>query len=129
MKDFAVAYALLFSKEFERAVPALRQIYQRSGPTSARGVPVLLAWAYIETGRYQDAAPLLRHNAIPEPTGLALFDSLHFPRLLYLRGRMLEHSGKGEEAKRYYRFFLNLSGEQPLKFGEEKRAQQALSSS
>jgi Flp pilus assembly protein TadD len=129
LKDFAVAYALLFSREFERAVPVLRQIYQRSGLTSAPGVPVLLAWAYIETDRYQDAAPLLRPNPIPEPTGLALFDSLHFPRLFYLRARMLEHSRKREEAKQYYRFFLNLSGEQPLKFGEEQRAQQALSAS
>ena len=128
LKDFALAYALLFAKEFERAAPVLRQIYQRSGQTSP-GVPVLLAWAYIETGRYQDAAPLLRRNPIPEPTGLALFNSLHFPRLFYLRGRMLEHSGKGEEAKRYYRFFLNLSGPQPLKFGEEHRARQALGAS
>ena len=70
--------------------------------------PVLLAWAYAESGRPREAAPLLQPNPIPQPNALNPFASLWFPRLFYLRGD--------------YRAFLALSGSQPLIWGEEQKA-------
>ena len=70
---------------------------------------MLLAWTLIETGRYQEAAPLLRSNPVPPATGVTVFTPLYFPRLYYLRGLAAEKSGKPQEAREAYRVFQQLS--------------------
>ncbi|MCL5743042.1 MAG: hypothetical protein M1541_03800 [Acidobacteria bacterium] len=126
MKEFALGYALLCSRHFEAAAPFWKQIYERSDPNSEGSLPVLLAWAYVESGRTSDGAGLLRTNPLPQPAGLDLFTSLYFPRIFYLRGRVLEAQGKVSEAKENYRRFLALSGPTPLAWGEEAKAREAL---
>jgi hypothetical protein len=119
LKTSARAYALLFSKDFAGALPLLRETYASWNPARPDpGVPVLLAWAYVETGRPQDAAPLLRFNPISESSGLNPFTSFWFPRLFYLRGVV-----QPAERKPQFQLFLKLSGPNPLMWGEEEKAQ------
>lgn len=123
LRDTAVAYALLLEKEFAPASPILKQVYDRANPTSDESERTLLAWSWLETGRAQDAAPLLRLNPIPPPAGPGTLVSLHFPRIYYLRAMQAEKAGKPDEARANYRLFLQLSGPDPLMWGEEKKAQ------
>ena len=60
-----LAYALLLQKEFQAAAPVLSDLYQRSTPDPQEILPVLEAWAQVETGRYEEAARLLQRNPVP----------------------------------------------------------------
>ena len=71
---------------------------------------MMLAWTLIETGRYQEAAPLLRSLPVPPVTGPTVFTPFYFPRIYYLRGLAAEKSGKPQEAREAYRLFAQLSG-------------------
>jgi len=124
LKDYARAYALLFSKNFPPAVPVLEQIYRRPTAELDDGLGVLLAWAYEETGQWQKADPLLRLNPLPQAPGLATFSSLYFPRLFFLRGALLDKQGQPSQAVRNYRLFVALSGADAEIWGEERRARQ-----
>jgi tetratricopeptide (TPR) repeat protein len=121
----ALAYALLLGKEFEPASQILKRLYDRANATSDESVRTLLAWSWLETGRAQDAAPLLRLNPVPPQTGPDMLVSLYFPRIFYLRALEAEKSGKPDEARANYSLFLKLSGPDPLMWGEEKKAQAA----
>jgi len=121
-RNFARAYALLLAKEFADAVPLLREMYQASNPVADETLPVMLAWAYLETGHVTEAEPLLSANPLPSPAGPAPFASIYFPRILFLRGLLAEKQGNRGEAQKQYRLFLQLSGSQPLVWGEEARA-------
>ena len=123
-KNFALAYALLLNGEFAAAAPLLREMVQSGGPGADETLPVLLAWAWLETGKAADAAPLLAANPIPSPDGVTPFTVMHFPRLLYLRGRLAEAQQNRAAAAQAYRAFLELSGPTPLVWGEEKRARE-----
>ncbi len=92
-RRYALAYALLLSKEFAAAVPRLTEIYKQTTPSSPDPVEVLLAWALVETGRLKEAGELLSVNPVPEPTGEHLLLSLSFPRILELRARALAKGG------------------------------------
>ncbi|HWQ56596.1 MAG TPA: tetratricopeptide repeat protein [Bryobacteraceae bacterium] len=109
MKQFAVAYALLFGREFQGATPLLKEAYARWTPMGDPAVPVLLAWAYAETGRAREAAPLVEHTPVPQGAGLNLFTSLWFPRLFAVRAQVLEAQGRKDEAARQRRQFLELA--------------------
>jgi hypothetical protein len=118
LKNISRVYALLFQKDFAGALPLLREMYAAWNISDRNaGLPVLLAWCYVETGRPQDAVPLLAMNPAPDPSGLSPFVSLHFPRLLYLRGVIDER-----QRKQQFELFLKLSGPDPLMWGEEARA-------
>jgi Flp pilus assembly protein TadD len=123
IKEVALAYALLLAKEFQPASLILKQMYDHPGPNSAEGVPILLAWAWLETGNAKDAGPLLRWNPIPQLTGPGPLISLCFPRIYYLRALAAEKDGKPDDARANYRLFLALSGTDPLVWGEEQKAQ------
>jgi tetratricopeptide (TPR) repeat protein len=125
LKDYARAYALLFSKNFQAAVPVLEEIYRRPTLELDDGLGVLLAWAYEQTGEWQKAEPLLRLNPLPQAPVLATFSSLYFPRLFFLRGALLDQQGQPKEAVRNYRLFVALSGADAEIWGEERRARQA----
>jgi tetratricopeptide (TPR) repeat protein len=122
LKDYARAYALLFGKQFRPAVQVLQDLYQRPTGELDDGLSVLLAWAYEESGQWQRAEPLLRLTPLPQAAGLPIFSSLYFPRLLFLRGAVLEREGHHAEAARYYQIFRKLSGPDSTIWGEEQRA-------
>jgi hypothetical protein len=97
-----------------------------TGATADEGLPVMLAWSYLQTGNVKDAAALLRANPIPPATGLTPYMGFYLPRLFYLRGQLAEKEGRREDAREQYRKFLDLSGVDALAWGEEKKARAAL---
>jgi tetratricopeptide (TPR) repeat protein len=122
MKNFALACALLFAREYGVASPLLKEIYAHWTPAGDPAIPVMLAWAYAGSGRTRDAAPLVARNPIPQGAGLNIFTSMWFPRLFFLRGETLASQGKTAEARDEYRLFLNLSGPTLFAWGEDRRA-------
>jgi tetratricopeptide (TPR) repeat protein len=125
LKDFALAYALLLGRQFQPASLLLKQLYDGASPANDPSLPVMLAWTCLESGRADDAAPLLRFNPIPSMDGVSLFAPFYFPRIYYLRGWLAEKQGKPDEARANYRLFRQLSGPDPLIWGEEQRASRA----
>ncbi len=121
IKERALVFALLVDRQFPAALEILKSMYQNGGPT-ADDVPLLLAWCYLETGRPQDAAGLLRFNPLPAAAGVQPFQSFYFPRIFYLRGRVAMAAGQGDAARAQYRLFLQLSGDSPLVWAEEAQA-------
>lgn len=124
IKNFSLAYALLINQQFQPAVLLLRQMWETGSPTADEGLPVMLAWAYLETGRVKEAASLLASNPIPSANGLTPYTAFYIPRLLYLRGLLAEKEGRAADARAYYDKFLALSGPDPLLWGEEKKVRQ-----
>jgi tetratricopeptide (TPR) repeat protein len=122
LKELGLAYALLLSKQFQDALPVLERVNARTNAAAEESVPILLAWALLETGRTADAEPLLKWNPIPPPNGVNPFASFFFPRIYYLRGLAAEKSGRPDAARSDYALFLKLSGSTPLMWGEEKKA-------
>ncbi len=122
MRDRALAYALLLDGEFDAAVEVLKRLYSASGAPAEQETAILLAWSYLQTGRYQDAAPLLRSNPVPAADGSSPFVSFFFPRLFYLRGEAAVKAGHVNEARADFQLFLKLSGPDALVWGEEKAA-------
>ncbi len=125
VKDLWLAYAFLLNKNFNEASALLAKSAE-AGMNTDDSLPILQAWALVETGKENEAAPLLRFNPAPPMTGPALITSLYFPRLYYLRGVVADRQGKREEARADYQLFLKLSGNTPLAWGEEEKAQTAL---
>jgi Flp pilus assembly protein TadD len=124
IKNFALAYALLVNQQFQPALLLLRQMWESGSPTADEGLPVMLAWCYLETGHVKEAAPLLASNPMPSANGLTPYTGFYIPRLLYLRGLLAEKEGRAGEARAYYDKFLALSGPDPLLWGEEKKVRQ-----
>jgi tetratricopeptide (TPR) repeat protein len=118
----ALADALLFSKEYSAALPVLQSMYDSGNPTADEGLPVLLAWADVETGHIAEAAALLRTNPPLRDVGLSWSTPLYFPRIFYLRAVVAEKQGKPEDARENWRIFHALSGSDALLWGEEQQA-------
>jgi hypothetical protein len=125
VRDFVLIQALLLGRQFAQAMPVLRRSYENAAPTNPE-MPVLLAWAELETGQAADAAALLALNPIPQPDGISPFAACCFPRLFFLRGRAAEKQGRPDAARANYKLFLDLSGDAPLQWGEEQAAQTSL---
>jgi len=126
LRQYALGYALLFSKHFPEAAVCWTKLYQQTPPGSPDPVEVQLAWALVETGRFAPAEELLAANPIPDALREHPFLSLSFPRVFFLRGVLLERQGRRQEARANYEMFLRLSGDLPAIFGEERRAREAL---
>jgi hypothetical protein len=109
-----MAYALLLDREFQPASLTLKEIYNSGAPADDEGLPVMLAWTYLETGRDKEAAALLRFNPIPTSTGVGPFFGFYFPRLFALRAILANRSGKPDEARLDSQLFQKLSGPDPL---------------
>jgi tetratricopeptide (TPR) repeat protein len=124
-KSLALAYALLLDKQFQPASLLLKQLDDGANLPADPSLPVMLAWTCLEAGSAADAAPLLRLNPIPSSNGLSLFAPFYFPRIYYLRGLLAEKEGKPGEARANYQLFRQLSGPDPLIWGEEQRASRA----
>jgi tetratricopeptide (TPR) repeat protein len=114
VRGFAMAYALLLARDFQPAGLTLKEIYNSGALADDEGLPVMLAWTYLEIGRNQEAAALLRFNPIPSSTGVGPFFGFYFPRLYALRAMLASHSGKADEARLNSQLFQKLSGPDPL---------------
>jgi len=104
------AIALLLRKDYGEALPILQAVYYETNPAADGQVRMLLAWAYLETGAIDRAAGLVSRYPLPMSSGDPLFASLVFPRCLMVRGAVLEHQGKGEDAKRLRALYLRYEG-------------------
>ena len=111
--------ALLLSKEFPDALPVLKNMYDSGNASAGEGLPVLLAWAYVETGHIPEAAELLRTNPSLSDGGLSWSTSLYFPRIFYLRAVVADKQGKADEARENWRIFHAISGSDAMIWGEE----------
>jgi tetratricopeptide (TPR) repeat protein len=123
-KDLLLAYALLVSKDYSSAAALLKGLDQGGAAFSDPAIPIMRAWTLIETGRSQEAAPLLTRNPIVQSPGP--FVSFFFPRLFFLRAEAAKAAGNLEDARRNYELFVKLSGPDALLWGEEARAAAAL---
>ncbi len=111
VRNMALAGALLLDKHYREASTILRELYGEGGQAPGEeGIPAMLAWTLLETGRYQEAEPLLRTLPVPPVSGPTVFTPFYFPRFYYLRGLAAEKSGKPQEAREAYRLFAQLSG-------------------
>jgi tetratricopeptide (TPR) repeat protein len=115
LKETALTYALLADQQYQAAADLLKEQYDRGSATVDDGLPVLLAWTYLETGKPKEAAALLRFNPIPPTSGVRPFSVFYFPRLFYLRGRVAQLAGSGEAARTQFGLFRQLSGDEPLR--------------
>jgi Flp pilus assembly protein TadD len=120
IRNFALTYALLVNKEYQPAGLLLKQMWESGTPIADEGMPVMLAWTLIQTGKPQDAGPLLKFNPVPNANGLTPYASFYLPRIFYLRGKLAEKEGRDALAE--FKKFLALSGDLPLVWGEEKDA-------
>ncbi len=107
--DLALAYAFLLNHQFQPAATVLRRIYDNGGASPEAGTPVELAWALIETGNYQDAAPLLLANPVPPAAGPNALLAISFPRIFRLRAQLAEKEGKAEQARANQHIYEMLS--------------------
>ena len=108
LKELALSYALLFDRQIAAASTPLRSLYDN--PEIDAGLPVLLGWSLMESGKPEEAAKLLRYNPIPEYNGIGLYTPLYFPRLYELRSRLAAKAGRSDEAKANLQLFEKLSG-------------------
>ncbi len=122
IRTLAMTAALLQEGEFQPASEILQHSLEAGPPQPDETAQVLLAWGYLETGRAADAAPLLKAIPVPAFTGADAFLGFSFPRFYYLRGEEAAKQGKADEARANYRLFLQLSGPDPLRWGEEAKA-------
>jgi len=122
VKRYALSLALLLGKQFQAAAPIVRQVEEAGVLANDPTLPILRAWTLVETGNAKDAAAFLRWNPVPSPNGFGIFWPFAFPRLFYLRAAVAQTNGNAGEAKAQYRLFLQLSGNEPLLWGEEKKA-------
>jgi hypothetical protein len=106
----ADALALLFAKKFQEAVPLLQAVYSQTRPATDGQARTLLAWAYLETGAIDKAAPLLDVFPLTLSSGEPLFASLIFPRYLALRGTVLQKEGKRDEASKSFALYSKYGG-------------------
>jgi tetratricopeptide (TPR) repeat protein len=126
IRNIALAYALLLSRQLAAAQSLLEPMWHNGAPLTDEGLPVLLGWCYLETGKTTEAESLLRLNPIPPAGGPGAFSGMYLPRLFYLRGTLAAKAGRPQEARTEYRKFLDLSGPDGLIWGEEKKAQAVL---
>jgi tetratricopeptide (TPR) repeat protein len=111
LKDLALADALLLNGHFAAAIPLLKQLEAVTPASGDRSLAIELAWALIETGKFNEAAPLLRWNPVPSVNGMTPLVGLYFPRLYRLRAAVAEHQGKADEARENRRIYAALGGQ------------------
>jgi Flp pilus assembly protein TadD len=110
LRRLALAYALLSSGEFAAAVEPLQEIYDTTQPSSPDWPAVPLAWALIETGKYERASALVSGYQAPNPAAEGPLGSLVFPRVLYVRGVLAGKQGRSDEARADLKLFSTYGG-------------------
>jgi len=107
------AIALLLSKDFATTLPILRDLNTRAAPSPIETSGVMLAWALVETGNFEEAGKHLQFTPTPTAPAPAPFESLIFPRIFHLRAVVAEKKGDRAEAERNERLYRTLSGSNP----------------
>jgi len=79
------AYGLFISKKYRVALPLLQGIYGETNPSSDWQARTLLAWAYMNSSAYDQAATLVDPYPLPLSSGDSLFSAVIFRRYLALR--------------------------------------------
>ena len=100
----------LADRRFVDAVPVLKELAAAADPVGSDRVAVLLAWAWIETGRIQDAIPLLATYGVPPAVVEDPLIYFAFPRIFELRAAVLERQGQPAEAARMRETYRKLGG-------------------
>jgi Flp pilus assembly protein TadD len=100
---------LLTAGKFREALPALQTAYDASSPANDGQIRVLLAWARVETGGFDEAAKLLEMYPLPL-SGDPQLASLVFPRYFALRAAVFEKQGKTDEARKSRELYQKLGG-------------------
>ncbi len=85
VKRLALAYALLFDKQYREASLVLRELYEQRNPDVADSLRELLAWSYVELDKWDEAGPLLVTWPLPETADDETFDCLIYPRAREIR--------------------------------------------
>ena len=111
LKNVALGYALLLNRDFAAATPLWRQLYRQSSPLNLEDTQVLLAWALVETNRWDDVEDLIQANPFPQAGGPTPFACMAFPRILALRARLYSARGKSKESAQNQRLYRLLSGD------------------
>ncbi len=114
VQQYALAYALLAGSQFGPAASVLERLYSNGSGSNAEGLPVLLAWAYVETGRAKQAQDLVRLNFIPGSSGTGPFWAFYFPRLFQVRAALAQQAGKPGDALANSDMYRKLAGQPPL---------------
>ena len=114
VQQYALAYALLAGREFGPAANVLERLYAEGAGSNAEGLPVLLAWAYLETGRLKQAEDLVRLNFIPGSSGTGPFFAFYFPRLFQVRATVAQRTGRTADERTDLELFRKLAGQPPL---------------
>jgi tetratricopeptide (TPR) repeat protein len=103
------AYSLLLARDFPGALTPLRDLDERAMPNVTEMAPVLLAWAMVETGHFEEAEKYLKSTPVPPAPGPDLFSSLVTPRIFDLRARVAEKKGDTQAAARNRKLYQVLS--------------------
>lgn len=86
------AMALMLNRQFADAIPLLEKVLAETNPAADGQVRTLLAWAYNETGKVEQAKALVDLYPLPLPSNEPVFVSLIFPRFLQVRGIALKEN-------------------------------------
>ncbi len=93
LKQTALAYGLLYAREFGPAAQVLKPMYDAASPVADGDVRTLYAWALLESGKAREAEPLVqRYPLMLDGAPNAVFSGLVFPRFLAVRGTVLNSS-------------------------------------
>jgi Tfp pilus assembly protein PilF len=114
VQQYALAYALLAGRQFGPAANVLERLYTNGAGSNTEGLPVLLAWAYLETGRLKQAEDLVRLNFIPGSSGTGPFFAFYFPRLFQVRATLAQNAGRAADTRTNLDLFRKLAGQPPL---------------
>jgi Flp pilus assembly protein TadD len=110
----ADALALLFANKLREALPLLQAVYGATNPSADGQVRTLLAWAYVETGATEKAAPLVDIYPLPLSSGDPLFASLVLRNYWFARGSVLRQAGKRDEASKSFELYRLFRGRDQL---------------
>lgn len=92
-KQTALAYGLLYAREFGPAAQVLKPMHAAANPAADGDVRTLYAWALVESGKVRETEPLVRqYPLMVDPAPNAVFSALVFPRFLAVRGAVLNSS-------------------------------------
>ncbi len=108
--NLAAVYKLLDARRFAEAVPPLQGFLARTDPLAPEQFNILLAWALVETGRTQEAAPLLETYGVPAAGFEGPLIRLTFPRVFLLKAQVLDAQGKRQQASEFREIYKKLSG-------------------
>jgi ribosomal protein L16/L10AE len=84
-REVFIGYALVFSGQFEAAAPVLKAGFDRSAPSMSGEISVPLAWAWLQSGKREEAKSLLRRFPVPPSSGDRVFDFLDLKRAPEIR--------------------------------------------